>query len=377
MIKNYIFLDGKWFSGHRPVRAHGIYRSRVLDLLSGEVKVASYLDSLDEWLSFGFSERLKQARFAHLFYELGTLLVSNESVADDELLAIFVDYETIEALEVGAQPLSFKLVEAPEYSLYECAFNRGYEHLLKGDCYQFNLTYPYLYHCERPVDALQFIGALKSSSAYAHAADFDLLKLSIFSNSPESLFEREGKQTLVTKPIKGTVPSGQENLQRLKGSRKDLAELDMITDLLRNDLNRIDRPTAKVRARHEVMEVPGLYHQYSEVELTFEREVSMSQVVRSLFPSGSVTGAPKKRSMEILRQLEQAPRRIYCGTTLFCFGETVRASVNIRTALYDHSSMKLEYHAGGGCTLLSKAQDEFAEMNSKVRSFFSNLRSPF
>lgn len=374
MIKNYIFLEGKWFSGRRPMRAQAIYRSRVLDLLSGEAKHVPYQVALDEWLSFGFSERLGVARFAHLFYELGSLFVHIESVGENELLAIFVDYETIEEIEVVEQSLKFKLIQAPDYSTYEAAFKQGYEHLLKGDCYQFNLTYPYLYHCDGPARALKFIGALKSASGYAHAADFDLLKLSIFSNSPESLFEREGTQTLVTRPIKGTVPSGQENLLRLQGSRKDLAELDMITDLLRNDLNRIDRPTAKVRARHEVMEVPGLYHQYSEVELTLEREVPMSQVIRSLFPSGSVTGAPKKRSMEILSTLESVPRRIYCGTTLFCFGETVRASVNIRTALFDHCSLDLEYHAGGGCTLLSEAQGEFGEMSSKVQSFFSNLR---
>lgn len=374
-MKSFIYLNGEWFQGVGVVRAHAVYLNHQIDLLTGKKTLDRSLESvLTEWLGFSFSEKCSRPIFAYLFYELGHIFESSSKLSDQTLLAVFIEYEKLISYRVeNSRELYFENIYSPDFASYEQAFNKGYDHLLKGNCYQFNLTYPFIYKSEGELRSADFLGALKSASPYAHACDLEELGISIFSNSPESLFEREGEHTLVTRPIKGTLAKGQGSAEALSMSTKDMAELDMITDLLRNDLNRIERASAKVRARHKLLEVPGLYHQYSEVALDVRKGLELKKIVTSLFPSGSVTGAPKKRVMEILADLEETPRGIYCGSTLFALEGTLRASVNIRTALYDHKEKKLEYHAGGGCTLLSSAANEYEEMKAKVASFFTNL----
>ncbi|MFT6604131.1 MAG: anthranilate/para-aminobenzoate synthase component I, partial [Bacteriovoracaceae bacterium] len=117
------------------------------------------------------------------------------------------------------------------------------------------------------------------------------------------------------------------------------------------------------------LKVPGLLHQYSHIELKSEKKIELDQAIKALFPGGSITGAPKIRTMQILSELEQRLRGAYCGSTLFFSRDETKASINIRTAEVFTAKNTFTYGAGGGVTLLSKASSEYEEMLAKVDSF--------
>ena len=143
----------------------------------------------------------------------------------------------------------------------------------------------------------------------------------------------------------------------------------MITDLLRNDLNNIELPVAKVIKKKAPLLAPGILHQMSLLQVDVSSSVSLGQIVQALFPGGSITGAPKKRVLQILHKLEESPRGIYCGSTILMYRGRCDASINIRTAFIDFEQGELIYGAGGGITLLSDPRDEFQEMLVKKDSF--------
>ncbi len=198
------------------------------------------------------------------------------------------------------------------------------------------------------------------------------------SNSPECLFQYE-KNHIITMPIKGTLKRGEDwkkSWKEMLASAKEESELLMITDLLKNDLNRLDQPTAEVKKLRAPLLVPGLLHQYSLISLKLKNKVSLAQTIFALFPGGSITGAPKKRVMEIIQDVERYQRGIYCGSTILCYGPKKVANINIRTATLNVSERIWRYAAGGGITLLSKNSDEFKEMESKVSSFLTLIKAP-
>ena len=233
-----------------------------------------------------------------------------------------------------------------------------------------NLLFSYLKQCQSP-------------SAFSMFTYLGPIGEAIWSNSPESLFQLrnndEKNYRLQTLPIKGTVPledysSKAEAWRVLKSSVKNQAELYMIIDLLRNDFNKIDLPNAKVVHKKVPLLVPGLIHQMSRIEIDVSKDISFERIFNSLFPGGSITGAPKKSVMKILRNLESRSRGVYCGSTILASGGKVDTSINIRTAQIDLKGRELTYGAGGGITVLSELKEEYKEMQDKVNSFLEPLR---
>ena len=197
-----------------------------------------------------------------------------------------------------------------------------------------------------------------------------------FSNSPECLFELEskiGSAELSTKPIKGTVPiidgDSDHAWETLSESQKNQSELYMITDLLRNDLNRIEKPVVEVVGLKERLEVPGLMHSYSHLKVALSDKVNLLQVLRGIFPGGSITGAPKKRVMEIIEKLEIGQRNFYCGSSILKVADTFKASVNIRSGVVNRKMDQTLYWSGGGVTVQSSCEEEYQEILDKTHSF--------
>jgi len=181
-------------------------------------------------------------------------------------------------------------------------------------------------------------------------------------------------------PIKGTLRTEGGDVaflwKKMLADQKEEGELVMITDLLKNDLNRLDIPSAQVRRLRAPLLVPGLLHQYSLISLRLKNEVTLAATMKALFPGGSITGAPKKRVMEIIEKVERYNRSIYCGSTLLCIDDRKCASINIRTASINIEDRIWRYGAGGGITLLSTCLGEFREMEDKVSSFLKLLKIP-
>ncbi len=204
----------------------------------------------------------------------------------------------------------------------------------------------------------------------------------ILSASPELFFALQGDQ-LTMKPMKGTatrLPSPSEDLRQKKKlglSPKDRAENLMIVDLVRNDLSTIAvNGTVEVPRLFEIETYPTVHQMTSTVTARIAPETGITDIFWALFPCGSITGAPKRRTMEIIRDLETSPRGVYCGAIGYISpGREALFSVAIRTAVID-SDNRGEVGVGGGITWDSDPEAEFDECHAKS-AFLTRDSSPF
>jgi para-aminobenzoate synthetase / 4-amino-4-deoxychorismate lyase len=211
----------------------------------------------------------------------------------------------------------------------------------------------------------------------AHNAYLDTGRFVVASASPELFFELRGDRILM-RPMKGTAPRGRTVAEddrvvaRLLGSAKERAENVMIVDLVRNDLARvaITGSVAVPRLLHPER-YPTVHQLTSDVTADLRPGIGVADVFRALFPCGSVTGAPKTRTMELIRDLEDSPRGVYCGAVGVVAppGSPVRArfSVAIRTVVVDRVHGTATYGTGGGITWDSDPAAEYAELLAKAR----------
>ncbi|MCO4792194.1 MAG: chorismate-binding protein [Bacteriovoracaceae bacterium] len=363
-----------------------IYKLRSkIDLLTGLEEPFNGSHLIDLWGDQGLSDSKK---IFHLFYELGHLIEGIESKTFEKqnpILAIEIHYQDScdELAPTKGKHTEFLEFHREMYGVYQAAFKSGYDALMRGDCYQFNLTYPFRYEANNPESFESLYSVLFSKQdhvgAYAHATSLPSQDKVLLSNSPECLFQAEFEKEFLkvwTMPIKGTIglseeESFEEKWKELQSSIKDQAELYMITDLLRNDLSRIEMTPSKVIKKKLPLKVPGLLHQYSLIEVNLSKSTTLKRILKGLFPGGSITGAPKKRVMSILDVLENEPRGFYCGSTVILDEDIMAASINIRSAEYTPSTKLLKVHAGGGITLESSCDQEYLEMQAKKESFLS------
>ncbi|MEM7241432.1 MAG: aminodeoxychorismate synthase component I [Pseudomonadota bacterium] len=263
----------------------------------------------------------------------------------------------------------------PMWSLdrYTDAFHRLHGYIGAGDIYQANLTFPMVARWSG--EALGLYAALREMQAVHHGAIADLGEGPVLlSRSPELFFQVDAEGIIETRPMKGTTPRGatQAEDDRLKyflaTDEKNRAENLMIVDLLRNDISRV----AEIGSVH----VPELFtvetyetvHQMTSlVRAKLRTDASLRDIFDALFPCGSITGAPKIRAMEIIHELEESPRDIYCGTMgwIAPTGE-MRFNVAIRTlSLFDDGLAHL--NVGGGVVWDSTAASEYEEALWKAR----------
>ncbi len=240
-----------------------------------------------------------------------------------------------------------------------------------GDCYQINLTFPQqariwgdpfsLYLRLRAMQPVRHGGFVRHSSG------------TILCRSPELFVAREGRR-LTVRPMKGTAPCGEA--ARLANSVKDRAENLMIVDLLRNDLGRL-APAGGVHVERlfEIEDYPTL-HQMTSTLMAEPVDADLFTLFQALFPCGSVTGAPKIIAMERIRQLEAAPRGLYCGALGWIAPDgDFSFCVPIRTAFVSHSGM-LRLNVGSGIVADSDPATEYAECLTKAR-FLTDIEPGF
>ena len=259
---------------------------------------------------------------------------------------------------------------------YDAAIDRIRELVGAGHTYQVNHTLRL--RARIAGDERGFYRDLALAQRGAYAALLDLGRYRVLSASPE-LFLRIDGERITTRPMKGTAARGrwlaedQETAARLAGSDKERAENAMIVDLLRNDLGRVCRlGSVKVERMYETERFETVWQLTSTVAGDLRPGTALVEVFGALFPSGSVTGAPKIRTMRIIADLEDAARGVYCGAIGYLAppgsGEP-RANFNvaIRTVTLDTRSGTAEYGVGGGITYDSTAAGEFEEVLAKAR----------
>ena len=257
---------------------------------------------------------------------------------------------------------------------YNSKINSIHERIRAGETYQINLTDAYSFDFSGSPAA--FYAALNESQAVPYSAFIHHGDQFILSLSPE-LFFRVNDRALVTCPMKGTAPRGrtlQEDLQIsewLKNDPKNRAENVMIVDLLRNDIGRLcEYGSVRAERLFAVEKYDTLFQMTSTVTGTLRPGVHPYEIFRSTFPCGSVTGAPKIRSMQIISELEHEPRGVYTGAIgYFAPDGDSTFNVAIRTVTLDGTRGKMG--VGGGITIDSNAEEEFRECELKG-AFLSN-----
>jgi len=251
------------------------------------------------------------------------------------------------------------------------------EWIAQGEVYQINSTFPLNVKIEG--DPAQLYRQIASRHPVAHAAFIEDAGRTILSFSPELFLERTG-QTLITRPMKGTAPrSSDPETDRQLGealhkSEKNRAENLMIVDLLRNDLGRLARP-GSVRAEplFSLEKYPSVWTMTSTVKADIAVDTSLAEILRALFPCGSVTGAPKIAAMKRIQETEPQPRGIYCGSLgwLAPNGD-FSLNVAIRTLVLDEGD-RGRYHVGGGIVYDSDPEQEWDECHWKARILNTGL----
>jgi len=258
------------------------------------------------------------------------------------------------------------------YRRYISAIRRIKKHLISGANYQTNFTFKVKFSfCG---DVLDFYLALRACQPTSYMALVNTGEHFIVSMSPELFFKRKNNNITV-KPMKGTFPRGfdssedKKNERQLITDKKIIAENLMIVDLLRNDLGRVSKKVW-VPKLFSAEKYKTLYQLTSTVSARLEKNAGMQEIFSSLFPSGSVTGAPKIKTMKIIKKLEKEPRNIYTGAIGYIApDENACFNVAIRTIML--SSGKGEMGIGGGIVYDSSAKKEYAEALLKAKFLIS------
>jgi para-aminobenzoate synthetase component 1 len=256
------------------------------------------------------------------------------------------------------------------------AVARAQRYIRAGHIYQVNLSQRL--SVPSVFSGWELFERLLAVSPAPFAAYFDCGDFQIASSSPEQFLRMSGPH-LATRPIKGTRPRSSDSTRdaqlayELQTSSKELAELVMITDLLRNDLGRVcEYGSVQVPELARLERFAQVQHLVSTVEGRLRKDVTHFAALASTFPGGSITGAPKFRAMEIIDELEPIARGPYCGCHGYLgFNRESQLSISIRTAIVKDAMA--HFHVGAGIVADSIPEAEYEETLAKARGFFAAL----
>lgn len=242
------------------------------------------------------------------------------------------------------------------------------EHILRGDCYEINFCQEF-YNDNARVDPLQLYKSLSKESPNPFSCYYKLEDKYLVCASPERYLRKTGNRVL-SQPIKGTTRRNNNhprqdalNKERLQQSAKERSENIMIVDLVRNDLAKVCKPgSVKVDELFGVYSFPQVHHMISTVSGELEKDIQVVDLLKATFPMGSMTGAPKKRVMQLIDQYEQSRRGLFSGAVGYITPQKdMDFNVVIRSILYNASKSYLSFHTGSAITYYSKAEDEYEE----------------
>lgn len=248
-----------------------------------------------------------------------------------------------------------------------------------GDTYQVNHTYRI--HGELSGSPLAAYDVLRQKQPGPYGAYIEHANGWVLSCSPEWFLQKTGN-TLITKPMKGTAKVGEISSEELHDDAKNRAENVMIVDLLRNDLSKISLPgTVKVPYLFEVQQHGDVLQMTSTISSTSKENLKLKELLQAIFPCGSVTGAPKKKTMELIQALESESRNLYCGAIAW-FDPSMQVglgdlgmSVVIRT-LELEKDQSFQMGVGGGITIDSESSDEWHECQTKAGFLYALQNQP-
>lgn len=358
-----------------------------------EVLICHHIDEYDTFLNT-LEERLQQGFYAVVIctYELGTARqgVAHHAVTPLATILLFKHVQILSTEEVNAwltqqasisasPPSVFNVTSSDTESVFKTHIDRIRDYIAQGDTYQVNYTYRLYFHVAG--SPLALYQTLRQKQAVPYAAYIQLPDDQIVLSLSPELFIQHQDHVFTARPMKGTARASTDvaiNAARqtqLSQDPKNQAENVMIVDLLRNDLGRLAQTgSVHVPALFSVDQFGQVLQMTSTIQATPKTDLHIKEIVDAVYPCGSITGAPKRRTMEIIHALEASPRKVYTGAIgwfdpipaalpEFCL------SVPIRTLLLsaDNAGIRQgEMGIGAGITYASDAQDEYEECQLKA-----------
>ncbi|MBC8310646.1 MAG: anthranilate synthase component I family protein [Phycisphaerales bacterium] len=265
-----------------------------------------------------------------------------------------------------------ELQDSTGSEVFKSAVERSVEYILAGDIFQANITRRF---------AADVCGDIRSSALsmlsnpggwYGAWIEYPEEGRYLMSMSPELFLQFDGEsREIITRPMKGTRPET-DNPEQLLDSEKDAAELHMIVDLMRNDLGRIcDFGSIEVLHARSIEQHPTVWQCVGEIHGKVRADVGIEDLLRATFPAGSITGAPKIRAMQIIRELESTPRGPYCGA-IGVLGKSLMLNVAIRTAMFTgigpSHAFKGDLEYSTGCGIVADSDPDAELLESEIKT---------
>lgn len=249
------------------------------------------------------------------------------------------------------------------------------KHIQRGNCYEINFCQEF-FAKKTIINPLQVYHTLVKISPNPFSCYYKINEKYLLCASPERYIKKQGS-SIISQPIKGTIKRDLQDLSldnqnktELQNSQKDKSENVMVVDLVRNDLSKIcSEGSVTVEELFGIYCFPQLYQMISTITGELKESISLKEILEATFPMGSMTGAPKKKVMELIAQYEQSKRGIYSG----CVGyinpqKDFDFNVVIRSIMYNEINQYLSYQVGGGITFYSDAEKEYEECLLKAEA---------
>lgn len=367
-------------------------QKRMISSIAGSAlhELEQFLEERKSWLFGHLSYDLKneienissrhvdQVGFPDLFFFEPEILIRLSAdevcIEADDALAVF---EEIENYVNNSLPVtgSFQVKNRISKSQYVDYVRQLQKHIARGDCYEVNYCQEFFAE-GAIIDPLHVYKRLSETSPNPFSALYRVHDKWLICASPERFLKRNGS-SVISQPIKGTsrraidnVFTDELNKQTLYNSKKDRSENVMVVDLVRNDLAKVCREgTVKVDELFGIYSFPQVHQMISTVSGELKPYIRFEEILRAAFPMGSMTGAPKRRVMELIEQYEQTKRGIFSGAVGYITPDgDFDFNVVIRSIMYNETSKYLSFQAGSGITFYSEAEQEWEECLLKAEA---------
>ena len=317
-------------------------------------------------------------QFPDLFFfepEIVIRLAANEMIitANDPEAVFIAVQNTSQLPAISVSPVSIQSRLSQQQ--YISIINKLKLHILRGDCYEINFCQEFFaeHASINPVDVYKKLSAV---SPNPFSALYKMNNRWLLCASPERFIKKQGNRIL-SQPIKGTskrvannIKEDELNKTALFNSPKDRSENVMVVDLVRNDLAKVcEEGTVKVDELYGVYSFPQVHQMISTISGELKKEILFTEIIRSTFPMGSMTGAPKLKVMKLIEEYEQTKRGIFSGAVGYISPDgDFDFNVVIRSIMYNAESKYLSFQAGSGITFYSEAKKEWEECLMKAEA---------
>ena len=334
----------------------------------------SAFNSVQLLKAFEKIEKYRKTHFllGYIRYEVKDFFLDKNIVCEVPLLyfEVFESYENFTP-NLVIENISLNPIPAISFDEYSRAFNQIKEEIANGNTYEVNLTCDF--NVKYSGDDFKLFNYLLNNQNTPYCAFLKNEFESVLSFSPELFFKLDSQNHIITKPMKGTIKRGKtdeedlELINFLKNDEKNCAENTMIVDLLRNDLGKIAKTgTVKVTKLFDVETYSTVHQMISQIEADLQNNITIFDIFKAIFPCGSITGAPKISTMQIIDKVERGKRNVYCGAIGYISPDEILFNVPIRTLQKRQGEKSYNYRVGGAVVWDSEVRDEWLECITKT-----------